>query len=93
MNDIKNKILEETKSVERTVREKVLTYITAGLGFVVGLAWNDAIKSLIEYLFPLKENTILAKVIYAAILTIIVTAVIIYLERLLNRRAAEEAEK
>jgi len=33
------------------VKQKIVTYVIAGFGLVAGLAWNDAIKSLIEYFF------------------------------------------
>ncbi|MDP2650808.1 MAG: DUF5654 family protein, partial [bacterium] len=51
----------------------------AALGLVVGLAWNEAIKSAIEYLFPLGQNTMAAKIIYAAVMTIILVFATAYI--------------
>ncbi|MBI2010717.1 MAG: hypothetical protein HYS89_00555 [Candidatus Colwellbacteria bacterium] len=55
--------------------------MAAALGLVVGLAWNDAIKTLIEYLFPLKQNTIAAKFFYAIIITIVLVLITAYIIR------------
>jgi len=46
---------------------------------VAGLAWNEAIKALIEYLYPLDKNSLLAKFVYAALITIIVVVFTTYL--------------
>lgn len=61
------------------VRERVFGYILAALGLVAGLAWNDAIKALIESIFPLESNTVLAKFVYAVVLTVVVVIVTVYL--------------
>ena len=63
------KIKEEGEELRREVKKRTVTYVAAALGLVVGLAWNEAIKSVIEYLFPLGQNTMAAKIIYAAIMT------------------------
>jgi hypothetical protein len=69
------KIKEEQKKLAREIKEKTMGYILAALGFVVGLAWNDAIKYVIEYLFPLDKNSIMAKLIYALLVTVIIILV------------------
>jgi hypothetical protein len=89
---IREKIKKERAMVALEMRKKIVTYITAGFGLVTGLAWNDAIKSLIEYFFPVGENTMLAKFIYAALLTLMVAIITIYLSRILLREE-EIAEK
>ncbi len=72
------KIQEEGKELKTEVRKKTVTYIAAALGLVVGLAWNEAIKSGIEYLFPLNQNTMTAKIIYASVMTVILVIVTAY---------------
>ena len=57
------------------VRQRTAGYILAGLGFVAGLAWNDAIKSLIEYVFPLDKNNLAVKFLYAGIATLLIVTV------------------
>ena len=58
----------------------LLTSITSALAFVVGLFWNDAIKSAIEELVP-KSQDLAAKFISAIIVTIIVVIVVYLLFR------------
>lgn len=67
------------------MRERTLGFITGGLGLVAGLAWNDAIKALIDYLFPLDKNGIAAKFIYAVLISVIVVVLSVYLVRWLKR--------
>lgn len=76
---------QEERVIEREVRERVVGYLTAALGLVAGLAWNDAIAALIAHWFPIERNSILAKFIYAAVLTLIVVLVTTYVVRLLRR--------
>mgnify|MGYP001574471780 FL=1 len=72
---------KESKELQREVRRKTMTYIAAALGLVVGLAWNEAIKAVIEYLFPLGQNTIAAKLIYAFLMSVILVFVTVYVLR------------
>lgn len=60
---------KEEHSLKREVRAQVVGYVVAALGVIAGLAWNDAVKSLIEHFFPLSQNTLWAKIIYATILS------------------------
>lgn len=78
------KIRERVSEVNREVRNKIAGYVTAGLGLVAGFAWNDAIKSLIEYFFPLEQNSLWAKFIYAIIITLGVVIISLYLVRILK---------
>lgn len=57
------------------VKNQTAGYIAAALSLVAGLAWNDAIKALIEVLFPLDTSGILIKFVYAIIITIVVVFV------------------
>lgn len=80
----KNKSASD-KKVKELVRERTISYIVAAFGLVAGLAWNEAIKSFIEYLFPLAQNTLLAKFIYALALTVVLVFVSVYLARLFKK--------
>ena len=42
------KIKNESKNIKKEVQKRTIGYITAGLGLVTGLAWNDAIKALFK---------------------------------------------
>lgn len=72
MIDLKN------EKLQNEFRERTYGYIAAALGLVAGLAWNEAIKALIEYIFPLSQNTLLAKFAYAILVTILVVFVTSY---------------
>jgi hypothetical protein len=61
--------------LESSVREKTVGYITAAFGLVAGLAWNDAIKSLIESVFPVAKDSVMIKFVYASLMTIAVVLV------------------
>ncbi|MBU2564614.1 hypothetical protein KKA23_03485 [Patescibacteria group bacterium] len=63
----------------------MLGYITAALGLVAGLAWNEAIKALIEEFIPLGGSDLVAKLIYAFIVTIIIVIVSMYLVKALKK--------
>lgn len=78
IDELKN----EGERITSEVRERSMTYIAGGLGIVVGLAWNEAIKALIDYFYPLTSaNGIFAKFLYAVILTAIVVVVTMYVVR------------
>jgi hypothetical protein len=68
-------IKQKTAAVKSDLREKTSGYIVTALGLVAGLAWNDAISSLIKYLFPLDQNSIPAKFIYAGIITFVIVVI------------------
>jgi uncharacterized BrkB/YihY/UPF0761 family membrane protein len=85
------KIGKETEHVRNKVREVTAAYIASGLGIVVGLSWNEAIKSGIEYLYPASSGgSIFAKFIYAFILTVIVVFVTVYIVRPPEKEKSQE---
>ncbi|MEK7162474.1 MAG: DUF5654 family protein [Patescibacteria group bacterium] len=76
----------DTGEIKKEVKERTLGYIVAALGLVAGLAWNEAIKSLIEYLFPIAGGGgLLAKFLYAILATIVVVIISSYLVQILKR--------
>ena len=60
------------QEIKSKIKEQTSGYITGALGLVAGLAWSDAIKSLIEVLFPFAKSGLWAKFIYAVIITFVV---------------------
>jgi polyferredoxin len=90
MNEIvKNgfrKIKENQRKIRNEVIERTTGFIMAALGFVAALAWNDAIKTIIETLLPVKSGaTMWAKLIYALLVTAIVIIITIILVRFTNK--------
>jgi len=80
------KIKERGGEIKKEVKERTLSYIVAALGLVAGLAWNEAIKSLIEVLFPMSKNSIWVKFIYAILITMVIVIVTVYLMRFLGKK-------
>jgi hypothetical protein len=75
-------------------QKRIIGYIVAAFGLVAGLAWNEAVKALIDYLFPMSQNGLWAKFIYAVIITLILVVVTIYLTRFIaGEEVAVEAKK
>jgi hypothetical protein len=87
------KIKEGATKVTSEMRQQTLGYITGGLGVVAGLAWNDAIKSLINYWFPGERDTVWAQFGYAALITAVVVIVTMALLRFLKKEEKKEEEK
>jgi len=60
------------------MKKRTVGYVLAAFGLVAGLAWNDAIKSTIEYFYPMTASTVYAKVLYALIMTFLIVVLSIY---------------
>lgn len=60
------------KTTRAELKNQTVSYITGALGLVAGLAWNDAIRALIDAVFPVDKSNLWIKFIYAAIVTLIV---------------------
>jgi hypothetical protein len=70
--------------IKTEFRGKTLGYLSAALGLVAGLAWNDAISALIKQVFPLEQDTVLVKFLYALVVTLAVIVMLRYAEKLLK---------
>lgn len=88
-----NKIKKEIAAIRKEASSKTAGYIVTALGLVAGLAWNDAVKSLIEAFLPAKNQTVWAKFTYAGLLTVIVVILSIYVVRIFNRVDRNEKKK
>ncbi len=77
---------KKKKALRAELREKTTGYILTALGLVAGLAWNDAIGSAIKFFFPqdADSNGIVAKFIYAVIITIVIVIISTSLLRVLG---------
>jgi len=73
------------QNIRNEIRTKMLSYIVAALGLVAGLAWNDAIKALIETVFPGEKNNLTAKFGYAFLITVIIVLLSIILSRVFKQ--------
>ena len=72
----------EKPKLPHAVIDKAMTFMLAGFGFVAALAWNDAIQSLFAVIFgEFGGNTVVAKFIYAILVTTAITLVSLRLGR------------
>lgn len=71
----------EEASFRAQARQQTASLIMAAFALVAGLAWNDAISSLIQYLFPVAHNTVVAKIWYAVGITALVVLISMFLVR------------
>lgn len=89
MEEIKQKsktpkpVTKKKTKFERELRERTVGYILTAFGLVAGLAWNEAIKSIIQHLFPLGNGTLIAQLVYAFLLTVVLVIATIYLKKLI----------
>lgn len=81
-----DKIKEHGNKIGLTARQQMLTYIISALALVAGLAWNEAIKSAIDYLFPLSKDGVWPKLIYAVLVTLLVVLVTLILSHFLGKK-------
>ncbi|MBI4708769.1 MAG: hypothetical protein HY764_01030 [Candidatus Portnoybacteria bacterium] len=84
---------EQKKKIKEEIRKSTAGYVMTALGLVAGLAWNEAIKAFIDFLFPLKQNTLLAKFIYALAITFFVVLASIYIAKFLGKKEEEDDKK
>lgn len=81
----------------KDAQNQAIGYITGAFGIVAGLAWNNAITAFIEAIFPLKSDTIIAKFIYALLLTAVIVVLTRYLINVFadkqNSKKGEQAKE
>ncbi len=91
MSTYTEKMKKEREAITAAAREKTMGYILGAFGLIAGLAWNDAVKALIEYFFPTSRfNSLYAKFGYAIFITIVVVIVSVYVTRLFTKREKEQ---
>lgn len=71
------------------VLDKLVELVTAAFGLVAALAWNTAIQELFAAIFP-EAGDLIAKFLYAVLVTVIVVFVTIRLGRLAERVKEQE---
>ena len=64
------------------MRKRTLKYVLVALGLVAVLAWGDAIRSLVEYIFPLTQGGVKTKLAYVVAITSVGFALNYYLARI-----------
>jgi hypothetical protein len=74
----------EKTNLKLEILEKLSGLVTAGLGLVAALAWNDAIQGLFKLIFG-EQSNLLAKFLYALIITILIVLLTINFGRVINK--------
>lgn len=75
MQEIKSRIKKEAIELKKEFLERSISWILTGFGLVAALAWNEAIKSLVDILLGTSKASLLAKFIYAILVTLLVVFV------------------
>ena len=70
----KKGITKEFLDTPKKATVEGLTYVIAAFGLVAALAWNEAIKALINQFFNKPENNIISLFVYALIVTLVTVA-------------------
>jgi hypothetical protein len=77
---------QEKENIRQSVREQTIGYIATALGLVSGLAWNEAIKGLIDMIYPAGNSGLGAKFLYAIVITVAIVIVSSYLLRFSQKK-------
>lgn len=85
-----DKIKKEGADLRNEFRKRAAGYVIAAFGLVAGLAWNEAIKALIEDFFPRGENSLWAKFSYALIITVLLVLVTVYINKIISKEESKE---
>jgi len=95
INKIHKRVTQEVRQVRLEVLQKVTDLMTAGLGLVAALAWNEAIKAFFNTFFPTPSGNLLGLTLYALLITIIIVIITIQLGRAVNlakKQAGDEGK-
>ena len=87
--EILSKARQNAKEARQEVFTQTLTLLNQALALVAALAWNEAIKALIERYFPAR-SAIYSRFFYAIILTVIVVLVSRYISAISRRLKPQE---
>ncbi len=91
IRNVKKMVGNDVELMRKTAREKVWGYIAAALGLVAGLAWNEAIRGLIDHYFPVQRDSVWAKVWYAVIITLVVVLIMVKFEKFFKKEDEKAA--
>lgn len=83
--DVAKMIVDEARVAKNEIKKKTIAYIAGAFGLVAGLAWNDAVKGLIDHLFPMAGGGVVAKFVYAILVTVLVVLLVYYMERIFSK--------
>jgi len=85
INQKLDSLKNETTALKKEIREKTVGYIMGAFSLVAGLAWNEAIKGLIDHIYPSTASGVWAKFVYAVIITAGLTIFAVILAKFLSK--------
>lgn len=89
MKDVIRLTKEQVEQAQKEVFKQTLTLINGALALVAALAWNEAVKSLIDKVFP-EGSDVISKFIYALGITTFIVIFTRYLKKLENNPEGEK---
>lgn len=72
------------KHLPRPIRERMVTLTVTALGLFLALQYNETIKAIFETYFPLDSNTLIGRLIYILVLTIVIVYSTVLIEKALD---------
>ena len=72
------------KQLPKAIRNKMSTLIVTALGLFLALQYNETIKDIFDTYFPLDGNTLIGRIIYILILTVIIVYTTVFVEKALD---------
>lgn len=84
MTKVIEKVHAQSKEVRAAFADQTMSYVTAALSVVAGLAWNDAVKAAITHFFPAEASSIAAQFLYALLMTVVVVLLTLVLRRVIG---------
>jgi len=89
MSAIVDKAKQEVLTTRRAMFGETITLINGAFALVAALAWNEAVKSLIEKYFKAGE-AVSSRFIYAVIITLLVVLITTKLSKFKGKFSKEE---
>jgi hypothetical protein len=81
-NNVASTVVDSVKAITAESQKQTAKYLLSGMAIAVGLGWNEAIKSAIKSRFPMDEEGVRTKFIYAACLTLFLVILSITLTKI-----------
>ena len=77
--------LDEIRKTREEAKKTIITLVLSGFSLVAALAWNDAIQSFFNEIFP-KEGIsgLMGKFIYAIIISVIIVVASLQLKKIIE---------
>ncbi len=85
MSEKIDNLKKETVAIKKEVKEKTFGYIMGALSLVAGLAWNEAIKGMIDLVYPATTSGVWAKFVYAIVITACLTVIAVILAKFMSK--------